>query len=517
MSYVEVAIDKHELLKAIRVDCVTFFGFHLQDELTLEVPDFHQEIWSEILDLVRQANVEAVTYTLKKLFAVPREHAKSTLAKLAVILILRYSPLSFVLYVSKTNGIAKNAIRDIIGWLGSPQSVELFGPVATIKSSETESLWILDVTLRDDNGKQTVKRCIFKALGSEQQVRGLLINNKRPQIVVIDDVEDNDNTRDEDQQKVLDEWVIGALMKARDKKAIVIFLGNMIRKTTLLARLSKDSGWNPTVFGCIVRDRQTRALRPLWVGRHTLESLLADYKEHKALGLGHVWECEMMNLTQEAAALVYMGDVILVPRPLPEDLVDGALILDPAYGEGTRNNHSAITVHARIQDVRVPIVIDYRRGKWGEEGLFNEMWDLACYWGIYTWFIEAEAGSQLFIPLFDMYIQARQIERELVLMIPIGTGKKSKPSRIAAFRESVIAKSYGFVEGQSDVLDSLSTYDPRAENQADDLPDSAAYGAIIWARHGTLLNQRGIRRTPLGVASPGARLGSVGQDSFVPF
>lgn len=493
---VGVEIPIVDMLRAMREDCVTFFSFYLGEELTLEVPDFHIAIWQELLDCIRQLNQRKVTEFLQKLWAIPREHAKSTIAKLATILILKYTDLSFVLYTSKTNGIAKNAVRDILMWLTGDNERKLFGPCTIIKSSETDSLWIIRITLRELDGSTREKTCIFKALGSEQQVRGLLILNKRPEIIVIDDVEDLDNTKDEDQQRNLDEWVIGSLMKARAKRAFIMMLGNVIRKTTLLARLMKDKDWNPTVLGALVRDKETRVLRALWPGRHSVESLLLDYRNHRKAGVGYIWEYEMMNLTQDEVNTADMSGVKLVDPPLVEDVEAGCLILDPAFGLNSWNDNSCITVHAKIRGMDQPVVIDHRLGKMTETEIFDEMLNLSLWWGVTTWFIESVAAQKLLLPYFDLLMQTREMNRELIMMIPLPSGQNSKASRILAFREAVRSASYGISLNEIELVEVLGMYNPDSQDK-DDYPDSAAYGVIAWKDFNRLIMVRGNQRVVL--------------------
>ncbi len=84
-------VSKDELLRLIRQDCETFLAFYLGEKLDLAVPEFHKELWDEFLELLDKVNdPNHVTGILNKLLGVPREHAKTTLVKLAVILLLRY-------------------------------------------------------------------------------------------------------------------------------------------------------------------------------------------------------------------------------------------------------------------------------------------------------------------------------------------------------------------------------------------------------------------------------------------
>jgi len=490
----QVEVGRAELLEALRFDCVTFFSFYLADELTLAVPDLHCEVWDELLTYVEKINRRQVNLVLKKLFAIPRGFAKSTIAKLATILFLKYTPYKFVLYVSKTNAHAKNAIRDIITWLQGENEGRLFGLAIQEKSSETESLWIFKIAQRATvTGGVTWKRVIFKALGADQQVRGLNILNMRPQIVVVDDIEDNDNTTPELQPK-LDTWFMGALIKALATEAFILFIGNMIRETTLLARLSKDPEWNPTVYGAIVR--KATGIVSLWEEKFPLVNLLAEYKSYRRLGVGHVWETEMMNLTQESILAKDLTGVIRMPIPDPEDLMAGCLILDPAFGKDAQHDYSAITVHVRIQGLDIPCLVDSWEGKESEEGILNRMIELSYYWGITTWFIESAAAQKLLISLFTLLLRERRIPDGIFMILPITSGGVAKASRIHAFTSVVKSGSYGIAESQQDLIDRLAAYDPNSAKH-DDLEDSAAYGAIVWQHYNTVIDSQGVKQVAM--------------------
>lgn len=492
-----VTFDMDELLAAIRHDCVTFFSFYLGEQLTMEVPELHQDIWAELLELLNQANLEGAGFELKKLFAVPRDFAKSTVAKLAVILFMRYSRLRFCLYVSKTNPHAKNAIRDIMMWLTCDQESILFGAAKVVKSSETESLWILKIGTRSSATQEPVyKKIILKALGADQQVRGLNIHSTRPQFIVCDDIEDLDNTTTELQPK-LDEWFMGPLLKAFDASGFVcIFIGNMIRKTTLLARLAKEADWNPTVFGALVRDRETRELKSLWEERHPKNKLLAQYAFQRRMGTGHMWEAEMMNLTQDEILHKDFEKAIRPPQPHPDDIQCGFLSVDPAFGKDNHNDDSAITVHVRVKEYGIPIVAESLVGKFNEEELFEHLVTLSCKWGLSTWCIEAEAAQKLLIPLFQLLIRDRKMNESLFLMLPLRSGGTAKASRILAFRSAVSKGSYGVADSEFELVERLGEYSALSKKH-DDLCDSAAYGLIGWQFYNTTIESAGIQQVAL--------------------
>ncbi len=484
MSIQTVTFEREQLLAAIRVDCEVFLAVYLGEELTLEIPDFHKELWDEFLDLLHRVNDPTMlTGVLKKLLGVPREHAKTTLVKLAIILLFRYSRLSFCAYVSNTHGAALNAIKDIRDWFRSPNDANLYGETEVLKSSETDGLFILNIGLADG----TRKTVILRAFGVGTQIRGTLIMSKRPDILVFDDVESNETASNPQQQMKLDTWCMGTALKSMAKLGICIFIGNMINKTTLLARLAKEKEWNPTVFGSIIRRDGT--LRPLWEGRWTLNALLEDYATFRRLGTGHVWEAEMMNLTAEDLFGASFDSIVSPPTPMPEHIIGGFICLDPAFGLNAWNDDSAITVHALLEGMDIPIVVDSTVGKWREERLFDEMLAMSYKWGLATWIIESQAAQKLLLTVFRQVCVIRGMSPETFIMLPLLAGRDSKYARIIAFREAVATGSYAIAEDQTELITLLDTYSVAVEH--DDLVDSGSFGLRVWDLHGSLVKALG--------------------------
>lgn len=507
---VEVEIDRGVLIQALRNDCVTTLAFYIGEELTLEVPDFHIEIWDELLQYVEKANDPGfIIGKLQKLFCVPREHAKSTLAKLAVILFFRFSRISFAVYASNTRAVSIAACRDIVKWLESEQEAALFGKPTQYKSNESEALWIYEIGMPDGSRKKV----FLKALGADSQVRGTLIDSKRPELMIFDDCEDLNTARSESAQSAFDEWFLGSALKAVAKRAVVIVLGNLLRGTTMTARLAKDKTWNPTVFGCIVRDRVTKELRPLWPSRHTLEALLADYAFYRSVGKGHVWAHEMMNLTAESVFGMSLDKMVTIPRPNQDMISEGAIVLDPAFGENAWNDFSSLTVHVKLKSQfaipgkhalgQLPFVVQSVTRRMDTDSVLDEIISLTSYWGIRTVFIETVAAQRLLIPYFRSTMKLRGLNPDALLFLPITGGKKSKSARILSFKASVANGSYGIAEEEGDLIEKLIEYDPTKEIDHDDLEDSAAYGVIIWSESGEVINAQGIVNIAMSLSMEG--------------
>ena len=485
-----VQADLRELKAMLRVDGEFFIEFFLAEQLDMPVPDFHVEIWNLLTDQEKE----------RVLLAIPRDHAKTTLAKLIVVWYWLYTDHRFAVYLSNTNPIAKGACKDIIEYLQNPNYVAVFGPVRIIKSSENESLWILELTMA--NGR--LKRCILRAIGQGQQMRGINIDNQRPDIAVVDDVEDNDNTDSEFQQGKLDRWMFGPFLKALARRKKIIWLGNMLSKTSLLARLSRDDRWNPVVFGSLVKDAESGMLQPLWPGKWTVEALREDLNEYRRLGLIESWMCEMMNMPGHGENGFTADQINYRPAPTPDTCVATWITLDPAFGEGASNDESSIAVHAIVDD-GPPMTVAVSHGRWDENKLFNEMMHMAEYWNAWTWGIESVAAQKVLISFFGLLLAGRNMLHQ-VDMLPLTAGKGDpKISRIRSCISLMANGEWAIPEGDIDITNQILDYNVKKKSNADDIIDSVAYGPLMMDSYLNLIMSRAMNEV---TGTPEAQYGT---------
>lgn len=467
----EVEATLKMIRKALREDGEFFIEFFLP-ELDMHVPRFHLECWGLMTDQEKA----------RILLAIPRDHAKTTLAKLVVVWYWLFTKRRFCVYLSNTNAIALGACKDIIGFLETDNFVSTFGKIKMIKSSENDSLWVFNMPMGD--GK--VKKCILRAIGQGQQMRGINIDNQRPDIAVVDDVEDLENTGSELLQKKLDRWMYGPFLKALARKHKIVWLGNMLSKTSLLARQAKNPRWNPVVFGSLVEDVETGELIPLWPEKWTVEELKADYIEYRDLGLVESWMCEMMNMPGHGQNGFRVEQLYYLPAPLPDQIIGAFLTLDPAFGMRLHNDESAITVHV-IPRFGVPMSILSVHGHMTERGLFDTMVMLARQWDAWVWGIEAIAAQKLLIPLFTAYQAMERLNQEIEIL-PLSSGKADpKASRIKAFVNMMAEKEWALSDEDFDITNQILSYDLSKKDQKDDIVDSAAYGPIMYEQFKNLI------------------------------
>lgn len=467
-----VQANAREIDERLRVDYEFFAEFFLSDQLTMGIPEFHYQTWERMVDPERDKVLEAI----------PREHAKTTQAKLAVVWHFMFSERRFCVYLSNTNTIALNACKDIFALFSHPNYVATYGNVDIQTSSEGNSLWIFTIT--QQNGKK--KKCILRAMGANQQMRGLNIDHQRPDLAIVDDVEDLDNTSSEILQKKLDTWIFATFLKALKKNHKIIWIGNMLRKTSLLARLSsmpefKDK-WNALVLGALIRDPETGELRPLWPELWSLEKLQEDFLAYQVIGQTQTWFCEMMNMPGQGESGIQAEEIKYVQTQNPEDYLATFLTIDPAFGLNPDvNDKTAIVLHG-IPKEGIPHVISYKVGHMTETEIFNHCMRFMRYWKCWSWGIERVAAQKVLLTLFELLLVKAQESRVQLYALQPST-RESKGMRIRTFVNFMKDDQYALPLGDLDATTQFLNYDFTMKEQEDDLIDGISYGPDMLIQH----------------------------------
>lgn len=491
----EAQTDKKSIIELLRSSGEFFIEFFLGDQIEFQVPGFHKEVWYWFTS----------TALPRILLAIPREHAKTTLAKLGVIWYWLFTDHRFCIYLQNTLAKAKDSCRDIFNFLRCDNFISVFGHIRVVKESETENIWIFDLTM--PNGR--VKRCILRALGALNSVRGINVDNQRPDIAVVDDAEDEEIVNSPTiQQPKFDKWMFGSFLKALTRRRKIIWLGNMLTKTQLLTRLSKRPAWNPVVFGALVRNNATGLLQPLWPDRWPLEELIEDFQEYKDLGLMETWMCEMMNMPGHGANGFRQDQINYRPMPSPDGIIASFITIDPAFGEKQVNDSTCVACHV-IPEEGPPMVVGQITGKMTEHEIFMAALELGTYWNAWVWGIEAQAAQKVLITLFGVYALSKGLVNRIEF-VPLMSGGTAKGSRIKAWVDMMAEGEYAIHEGDMEITAQLLGYNLSKTKQDDDTIDSCAYGPQMLEQYmGLLISQFNGRQSDSIPAKFGRRVASV--------
>lgn len=435
---------------ALENDPEFFIEFFLQDELTFPVPEFHKEIF-----------LTMISPKVKKFVcAIPRDHAKTTLAKLAVVWLFLFSKYRFIIYVSNTHKISVEAAADIRSFLLSDNFAEIFGRPQFIVDRQGDGIYKF---------KLGDKMCILRALGAGQQVRGINIDNKRPQCAVVDDLEDNDNIATEALYEKLKKWFYGPFIKCLDKfDNKVIQLGNMISNRQLLKEHCESKLWFSMKYGCLLSNGQ-----PLWPDAWSIAKLKADFNEYLERGLLDVWYAEMMNLPLAAGlGLIRADKIFYAPHIGKADIEYGFITVDPAISKQTWAHKCGIVVSGWTLNGYWQAV-DYHLEKgMGPIELLDKIIELCYLWGVHVVGIESIAYQSSLKPIYEYICAMRGINWIRFKEMYYG-GRKVQ--RLASWASMVKRKEYAIPEGDFTFTEQLLTFNPKEEDNDDDLIDASSY------------------------------------------
>ena len=464
---VSVEVNLQEVRALLRHDPEFFLHFFLTDIITGDVPPFHSDIFREMTH-------EEV---LRVVLAIPRGHAKTTLAKLACVWYLLFSDYSFVLYVSGGHDMVVPYVNDIIAFLETDNFRAVFGEIDWFIRQEGKGIFKFRV-------KSLGKVCILRGLGAGQRVRGINVDNKRPQLVVADDIEDDDNVANEQNHRKMMNWFFGTLTKALDPiKNKIIAAGNLLSTMSVLYRLLESPAWRSYLYGCLKADGT-----PLWPEVWSIEKLREDFKEYQRLGLVARWFAEMMNMPiPEGGAVITGEEICYQPMRFPDDLKFGFITVDPAVSKERWADRAAVVAHGWVEDEQQWQIVE-KRSHHGIDlvDLFWDIIDLAAKWGFRCIGVENDAMQKAVGVLFQHLQLTNGLNQYLFL--PVQSYKQRKSERIATWAAMLKQTKdrramYALTQGDYDITQQLLVYQPARKKNQDDIIDSCSYGVQMISRY----------------------------------
>lgn len=239
----------------------------------------------------------------KVAIAAPRRHAKSTAVTLAYVLAcVLFRNRSYVLVVSDTITQGAQFLADIKKELLDNDKIkELFKIKGFLKDTEE------DVIVECEDG-HTFR---ISSKGSEQKMRGLKWNNKRPDLIVCDDMENDEIVMNPERRMKFKRWFYGALVPSLAVNGVIRVVGTILHEDSMLNNLMPKEYHDKTVVEPL-KTWTTDKLQSwksikyrahtddfdaiLWPERYTEEWFRGEQADFLARGLPDVYSQEYLNI-----------------------------------------------------------------------------------------------------------------------------------------------------------------------------------------------------------------------------
>lgn len=261
------------------------FGLtYLPHYLTNQVPKFHQEI------------VQALE-SPRLVVVAPREHAKSTLINVVTTLYELYTQkFRYQLFVGDTSSQAQGNLAAVIREIENNRELrEDYGnlkPTNVARDKWTNSAIVTTTGIK------------IEALGVGGKIRGRRHLQFRPDRIVCDDIENDENVATKEQRQKLESWFFSALLSALDKdRGRLRVIGTILHFDSLLAKLVDlrlHPAWRKLRYQAVNFGADGNPA-PLWPARWDLGSLAARKAETGSV----IFEQEFQNnpVADEAAII----------------------------------------------------------------------------------------------------------------------------------------------------------------------------------------------------------------------
>lgn len=277
----------NEVLTECSVSLAKFGKVFFPQVFTSDFCSFHNEVFKALEDNTLKAERKDKKYYFLR--AAPRGHGKSQ------ILSFLY-PLWCICF-----GYAKNIL---IVSDTAPQAAQF---IMAIKDELDDNELLIDTFGNKHGGiwKETkivtTDRIQLTGKGAGQKLRGIKYRQFRPDVIIIDDLENDENVETEQQRQKLLNWFTKALLPCGSISVKIFYIGTVLNYESLLNRMlttPEYSIWDRKRYQAV----EVFSKSPLW---EKWEDILSDEKNPKAAQKAHKFYLVHKNAMLKGTKLLW--------------------------------------------------------------------------------------------------------------------------------------------------------------------------------------------------------------------
>lgn len=347
-------------------------------------PAFHREAWALYASDAKQCLVVA-----------PRDHAKSTGLTFDYILAeMLFRSSRYAILIGSTEDKAAEQLSNITEELESNEDIRReFGIRAFEALTKTEVICV------HDDGH----RFRILARGAEQKIRGAMWNGMRPDLIVADDMEDDEQVENKDRRAKFRRWFFRAAKQALSKRGKIRVHGTILHEDALLSRLMRNKIWKHLFYKAHKSYNDFSDL--LWPERWTAEDLRNRQIEFEEDDDSAGYSQEFLNTPLDNNKSYLKKSQFL--SMLEEDYLTQKKFycgVDFAFSKKESANHSAFTVGG-VCNKNLVHHVDQVREHLDTLGIVETFFDIASKWDIEAFFVPAGKDWLAVKPVLDREMQ----------------------------------------------------------------------------------------------------------------
>ena len=385
--------------------------------------------------------------------AAPRGFAKSSI-------FMRFYPLFAALHegpkdivlVSSTEALVIESMLMIQRELETnPLILDHFGP------QKSDEKWT-NTHIRLKNGS------VIRAMGSGAKLRGF-----RPDIVIIDDIENDENVLSEDYRKKTWEWFWKAVMNTVKPTGQVLVAGTILHPLSFISTLLEDEhlneSWTKNKFRALVTDLAGNE-HSVWPEQYPTTWLVSKRDMNPT-----AFEQEYMNNPVPDSLRPFHDEDIQYYDRLPKGL-SYTTTMDPAIATNSKNDYTAIVTVGTDEHGNMYIAEVTKKRMLPDESI-KELFSHVIQWQPHTVGIETTGFQKMLKTAFELEAKKRHLYPNIVELSwdKSKLGKK-KEYRIQALQPLYKRRMIHHARNMKDLRIELLSF---PAGQHDDTLDALAY------------------------------------------
>lgn len=398
-------------------------------------PWFHIEWWALFLSDYRQCAVAA-----------PRGHSKSTAITFAyVIFVLGFKKFQHILVLGSNETNASAFLNEIqVEFIENDDLARYLGFKKFKKSTETE----LIIEWEDGTKSRVLAR------GTDQKIRGIKWERKRPDLVLFDDMEDEEMVMNQQRREKFRKNFYGAVKPIIKRKGKIRGVGTIIGFGSFLESVMPNEKSDDTVIEPL--RVYARSVQPwmsvkyrahnadmseiLWPEQFSKEDLEAERADYAARGILDIYGQEYLNNPIDEATSYFRKTDLL---PMTDDDRDVRktyyAACDFAIGESDRSKYTVIIVGGI--DINGTIhIVDVRRDRMDGMAIVEEMFSVQEAWKPECFRVESENIAKS----IGSFLYSEMDRRGTYLSIDDASPTKDKDKRARSIQAKTRARKVKF-------------------------------------------------------------------------
>lgn len=257
----ENLFGEHGLRKELAAFDLGYFArAYLSHYFVRESPQFHREldeIWTsgvmKNMNPIKDSKRISRAKGTHQVVAAPRGHAKSTNFTFKDSLhAALYAYKHYIIILSDSTEQAEAFLEDIKTELEDNADI-----IADFGIMKGEKAWRSGVALTSNDVK-------IEAIGSGKKIRGRKHRNWRPDLIVLDDIENDENVNTPEQRRKLLSWFNKAVSKAGDTYTDIMYVGTVLHYDSLLNNTLKNPRYKTKKYQAIISYATNTELWEKW-------------------------------------------------------------------------------------------------------------------------------------------------------------------------------------------------------------------------------------------------------------